>query len=946
MKGSLKNLLILSLFILPHSLSAQQSPNKAALKFKTLKAQPVRDTVLFDRAYSLQKNEILVKDYVESGLMSKYLQAGYTVDTLSILQTYSFYQTPFDTSFSPNLQAVADLQYQFRLNRRDKAKRVPASQYPFLRICENDFPEAYELFLDNELLILNDAMIHCMKFESLRDSVNEVFTRRIPQIFIENKIFEQGLYDRLEKLQLAYQQNRDSLNLPDSSIMNSFQELKKEIAINKEIKSHVPNRFYRELRRCRADYPDDFQVFLEKDSIVIDQETADCFLRRIPSQTRQKVRESWQKAISKERSRGLENISSEEELDEINTPTPTGPSPAPVIPPPGKVLGPLSQGTGIFPTTQLIDATAQFLVERTREELILSFFDQFQRRIDSVPELRYLFTNTYSLLQNREFFHIPTLGKTWKTAFVRDIRDLPLSMERMVNESPKFLFLKQRSDYRVFLMALHFTDWFKKSGRPSNYVLSRFVEMEELSGGAYMDSALAVVKNNLQDFRTSFNKLDSWYYPNFSYKLNKQGEEFFIALQYQKSPTYYEKFYVGNGESYAQRMKKMPNSIFKMEQEIISEIRQMDESLLDLDIPQNPQVDTLNREAQLLTFSDYLYQKENSLRLAADGLNNIQRIAYKLKYPDNPEAVLMDKSYQGKSQLVYAASQLLPAIESRSPSKIFVHSLQALQPLFQIAANRENKRIKSWNYRLSTQKLDTTERNSLIKQIEKSLKRQNQLENSSKYLAFYGGFMLDIFYAKSAPEIKGLLYKYALPAGSYRIKRKSQISLELGAYPNLYVGREFIIQADGQQGDGWVAGVSAPVGLSVSWPIRKRLDPFDPATSDRTLKNSKLSGSAYSGHSFSLFFPVIDIAAPFSYRWTNGNDVGFPDEISWQQILSPGLYAVWGMKNKPISLSLGGQYVPKLRSITSNGTDVRNLDAFRIGLNLAVDIPLFSLFRR
>ena len=447
MKGSLKNLLLLSLFILPHSLLAQQPANKAARQFKNLKAQPVQDSVLFDRAYSLQKNEAVVKDYVESGLFQAYWEAGYEVDTLAILNTYRFYQAPFDTTFSPNLQAVADLQYQFRLNRLDKAKNVSASQYPYLRICEIDLPEEYELFLDNELIILNDAMIHCMKFESIRDSIIDLFARNIPQIFIENDIFEQELYDRLEKLHLAFQQDRDSLILPDSSIINSFQELKVEIAINQELKSHVPQRFYRELKRCRDDYPDDFQVFLKADSIVIDQETANCFLRRIPSQERRKVREAWQKATSRDKGRGFGDSSIEEEIAETNTPTNTGPPPPPVVPPPGKGFGPLSQGTGIFPTTQLIDATAQFLVERTREELILSFFDQFQRRIDSIPELRYLFTNTYSLLQNREFFHIPTLGKSWKTAFVRDIRDLPLSMERMVNESPKFLFLKQRSDY-------------------------------------------------------------------------------------------------------------------------------------------------------------------------------------------------------------------------------------------------------------------------------------------------------------------------------------------------------------------------------------------------------------------------------------------------------------------------------------------------------------------
>ncbi|MEM6801802.1 MAG: hypothetical protein AAF696_10400 [Bacteroidota bacterium] len=894
--------------------------------------------VLYERALSLQKNEALLRDYVESGILIKYQKAGYEVDTTAILETYRFYASPFDTSHTPHEQAIDKLQALIKQNEVRKEKHIDELSYELLKICDADLPEDYELFIENELLILTDEMLNCLSFEKQREEVLALFEAGIPQGFHDLKVMSDSLFEALSALHDAYQEDRSELTIPNAEIISSYTQMQEEISINQALKAKVPQRLYKEFRRCRVDFPSSYQAFLDEIGVIIDQKGAACFLQRIPSANRRNIQNAWADITkgSKEdnqSTKGIEYNSDEEVTASRDLQT--------TPPPPGVA----AIGKGIFPTTALIDATAQFLVERTKEELILAFFDQFQKRIDEIPELRYLFSNTYSLLINREFFHIPTLGRSWKTAFERDLRDLPMSMERMINESPSFLFLKQRSDYRLFLLAFHFEDWYKLGPNPSMYILDRFVDIQELEGGTFMDSALAVVKHNLLDFREDASSPKSWYARSYNERLNKRGEELFIALQYQESPAYYENFYLGKGQNYASQMRAMPHQIFQMEQNILEELLKMDTQLTALKIPKRPTQDSLNREAQLVVFSNYLFEKEQKLRVAADALNTIQKLAYMLKYPADPEALLADKTYQGSSQLIFAASQLIPAIESREPSKIFVHSLQALQPIFQIASSKEELKMRKWNARIAKSRADTVLVNKLNGQISKSLKRQANMDASVKYLSFYGGFMLDIFYAKTAPEIKGLLYKYALPAGSYRIKRRSQISLELGAYPNLYVGREFIIQNQGME-DGWVAGVSAPVGLSVSWPIRKSQDPFESDTELKSLKAKKLQGSKYSGHAFSLFFPIIDIGAPFSYRWTNGNDVGFPDEIKWRQILAPGIYAVWGMKNKPISLSLGGQYVPKLRSITTNSTDISAFDTFRIGLNLAVDIPIFSLFRR
>lgn len=942
--------LTISLFFLTHTLSSQNFTPSSQSGTQT------EDSVLFDRAFSLQKNEVLVRDYVDNGLAAAYLEAGFSVDTAKLFELYRFYEDPFNPQYDPDLSIISELEKQLKENRLKKEQSVDEFNYSFLRICNPDFPENYSLFVENEFIILSDEMVNCMRLESIRTELMALFENRIPNIYRSNELIEQALFEELRLLQQVLIASEDSTINYTNITVSSYGKMLQEIKINAKVKTALPERLYPELRRCDSSLPAEYEVFVKEDSLVISQTAADCFLKRIPRNARNRLLNTWRQILpdkNEEDSKAEGPI--EEETKDRGLEETVSPEPKPVETP---YKSAINAGKGIFPTTQLIDATAQFLVERTKEELILTFFDQFQQRIDSIIELRYLFTNTYSLLQNREFFHVPTLGKTWKTAFERDLRDLPMSMERMINESPRFLFLKRRSDYRIFLMAFHFQDWYTRSELPSSYILDKFVNLSQLEGGTYMDSALAVIKHNLPDFRSDLSNSESWYARTYQTDLNTRGEQLFVALQYHKSPDYYDNFYLGNGKSsYAAEMKKHPNRIYQTERAIIEDIKQMDKELQTLSIPKQPLGDTLIREAQLLAHSEYLYQKESALRQAADGLNKIQRIAYSLKYPGNPEAVLADKDYQSTSQLIYAASQLIPAIESRSPSKIFVHSLQALQPIFHLASKQETKSIRHWNQELekvatlrianSPAKDSLDQRHKrLSTNIEKSLKRQSQLEASSKHIAFYGGFMIDIFYAKTAPEIKGLLYKYALPAGSYRIKRRSQLSIELGAYPSLYGGREFIVNNPGGKNVGWVSGVSAPVGLTLSWPIKKSRTPFDPLTEEKSFKGSKLKGNSYSGHSFSLFFPVVDLGAPFSFRWNEGNNIALPEEITWQQLLSPGLFAVWGMKNKPVSLSFGGQYVPKLRSITLAGNEVSQFDAFRVGFNLAIDIPIFSLFRK
>jgi len=183
--------------------------------------------------------------------------------------------------------------------------------------------------------------------------------------------------------------------------------------------------------------------------------------------------------------------------------------------------------------------------------------------------------------------------------------------------------------------------------------------------------------------------------------------------------------------------------------------------------------------------------------------------------------------------------------------------------------------------------------------------------------------MVDVLSAESTPEIKSIIYKYAEPAGSFRVKRQSNFSVSLSSYPGLHLG--FESTSDNNDNTSFVTGVTAPIGPSINW-------------------GNKLMGNGKKEHSISLYFPVIDIGAAFSYRWKNDEAEGFPENIKWQQILSPGIHGVWGIGNTPLALMVGAQYTPLLRNITDEN-NVLQPNAWRFGTTITVDIPFFHFHK-
>ena len=189
----------------------------------------------------------------------------------------------------------------------------------------------------------------------------------------------------------------------------------------------------------------------------------------------------------------------------------------------------------------------------------------------------------------------------------------------------------------------------------------------------------------------------------------------------------------------------------------------------------------------------------------------------------------------------------------------------------------------------------------------------------------YSQFIATVAEAENSQQVEAAIEAVALPPGSSRVKKQNYFSAAINAYTGFSGGGEALENTDTKG----FAALSAPVGLTVSWKLGE----------PKTTRNGRLRTPG----SFSLFAPIIDVGGLVAFRFNDPYSSDLP-ELTWSNLLSPGLYGVWGLGNDlPISVGLGAQRGPNLRKITVNDVQIER-SGWRYGAFIAMDIPVFNLF--
>jgi hypothetical protein len=177
----------------------------------------------------------------------------------------------------------------------------------------------------------------------------------------------------------------------------------------------------------------------------------------------------------------------------------------------------------------------------------------------------------------------------------------------------------------------------------------------------------------------------------------------------------------------------------------------------------------------------------------------------------------------------------------------------------------------------------------------------------------YGTFIATAVKAKTAEDVSDAIAAFALPPGGSAIKKYSRFSIAINAYVGLSAGQEILTDI----GANPYYAVTTPIGITFNWGFKN----FG---------------------SIGILASVLDIGALTAFRFQDDNVSELPD-LKFENVLAPGGYLVYGLPKYPLSIGIGAQLGPNLRSVT-NGTLVTQTSGWRWGAFIAVDIPIVSVY--
>lgn len=193
-------------------------------------------------------------------------------------------------------------------------------------------------------------------------------------------------------------------------------------------------------------------------------------------------------------------------------------------------------------------------------------------------------------------------------------------------------------------------------------------------------------------------------------------------------------------------------------------------------------------------------------------------------------------------------------------------------------------------------------------------------ENTLKLIHFIN----DMAVAQNSEDVEKALEAFALPTGSYSIKRKTKSNLSITTLPGLLPAME-LTWKNKVAYPGFSFAFTAPVGFNQVWGGCKNW-------------------------SHGVFLSVIDLGALTRLHLSNEvstdttSTAVLPD-FKFSNILAPGLYYTLGLPKLPITFVLGAQYGPGLREVNRDGS-TKIYESMRFGIGVVLDIPLLNLYTK
>ncbi len=532
-----------------------------------------------------------------------------------------------------------------------------------------------------------------------------------------------------------------------------------------------------------------------------------------------------------------------------------------------------------FRVTTVADGIAKFLVNRAKEELSIAFFRQFKEDLTGDPRLGKLFPTTTAtlMLVDDQVYQFGRYLEALRESFVRDFKVMPTNLNSYLKDND----IIKDLGYKILAEEALELSQFVVNGTSPEEIIDYLAQ----SGPVQQPNRLAALPDDLRqkyaDMGAGFQTVGLVSHSLYAGGATGYLEPIEVSEYLKDADT--RTIYLGMLWQFGDQMK-------------FSNGRTLRDFLGNLAIDAG----ALERFIQLLT--DFATNTRSTEQLAK--ANRTKEV--------NEGEVAYEPYYQ-------FFTALLELFESGVTIKKAIAEVQGNSTALEDTLFLGIRHLNDLNYDIRQARYAAAV-NDLMYVLRVFLPDMDKGVRGKIFN--YGQFIATVSTAQSSDEVEAAIEAIALPPGSSRVKKQSHFSAALNAYLGGNYGKETLSD---NAGTADIAGLSAPVGFTVSWMLGHQTE------------------GRRSPASFSLFAPIIDVGALATFRFNDPFTNDLPD-LKWGNLLAPGIYGVYGFPNDlPISLGLGAQRGPNLRTITTGNADIK-ASGWRYGVFLAVDIPVFNLF--
>jgi hypothetical protein len=431
-----------------------------------------------------------------------------------------------------------------------------------------------------------------------------------------------------------------------------------------------------------------------------------------------------------------------------------------------KMLTPVStrgsRSIGTFDVTTLADGLSKFIVKRTKQELSIAFFENFQKELDKYPDLKSIFPKTSGTLSvmGKEIYLFETFNNSLREAFRNDLNSLPTNLPAIIDNHTDFFNYNQ--DIKAELLTAFYLAQTIQNNQNPGEIIENF-DLKILDSQANARTAFQLLRLISKSLRS---RADPSYwipYSNIKELVNDEVQfKIFLGLVMQNA----------KNDNITLKSEINPVSLYSVMNNSFNEWSQYQTYYLNIGARTQvleSRIKELNGYAEDSLLFDSYYSIISS---------SIDLMRYAFQIEEFP-------AFSGYS---------LKLEETTKPYLDF--SQIAMDIVIDVHRKNYPMAVVNTGYLISS--IDNINKDPVVFGIAPKVLK-------------YGSFMAAMVQAKTSDEAEAAIEAVALPTGSARIKRESKFNVSLNAYCGGFLGK------NSRSGTNYYSyGITAPVGLATS----------------------------------------------------------------------------------------------------------------------------------